>query len=55
MLKEFYVGFLLLLLSFLYLSHLTKSEAANLRLALSSRTLEAKATAVVAANEKEYY
>lgn len=55
MLKEFYVGFLLLLLSFLYLSHLTKSEGVNLRNALTQRTLEAKATIVVAENEKEYY
>ena len=54
LLKEFYVGFLLLLLSFLYLSHLTQSESVNLRRALSSRTLEAKATLLVATNEKEY-
>lgn len=53
MLKEFYVGFLLLLLSFLYLSHLTKAEGVNLRDDLANRTLQAKAITLVAENEKD--
>jgi len=53
MLKEFYVGFLLLLLPFLYLSHLTRSEGEGLDPDLASGTVQAKATVVVAKNEKD--
>ncbi len=53
MLKEFYVGFLLLLRTFLYLSHLIRTERVNLRADANPKILQAQATLMVSLNEKD--